>query len=670
MRNKKNQDLKERCYDALVAVRHSVDGLHETLKIEPGFDRDAFLKVLDSKLLTRLDPDYPLMVAITGGGSTGKSSLFNSLVGQELSAVKAKAGLSRRVLAAIHPEVLAKPGFIDSLFEAFGVNPEPLGRMEDLTEPGVPMYVACDSVPRNLVLLDTPDFDTGDGQGFVNRNTAKAVLEACDVFLYIFTNATYNNLANTNFIREMLTGIGSRSAILIYRCSRVLTEDEIQEHAKVVLGNIYGDNGKKCCLGIYRVNEDDDVASGQALMRLAPVSDSPSMIETLAGLDVVKTREKLIAGALKDVMRDAQATLDAAVLARAEIELYRDAARVATSWASSSALEAFPADELLRRFLKIWEETQPGFLKRMKRVGHVVAFPMKPMKWVAKKVFQGTGKGMASAKSTALPEDVFRRNLSEAANELHNKLVGGDLAVETGRKDADGKKMVAKVKWMRGRCDEVASQRALLEDLGQGRVNIRITRPAVLEKPVSQSLQPSWEAKLKEIHAEASQWVELSPEFDKQLIEIADRFRSEMGFRAKVRETFTASLPSLAVVAAASYVVFTGDPVGGSGIYAHLAGMFGVNDLFALIAIPASSGLNEVHRKNLEKILTPTYEVWYNEKVQNVRETLERHVAGDLLVAAAELLKSSEKPVQELEAALKVLHDKESRGCAAEKRGE
>ncbi|MFC1819068.1 hypothetical protein ACFL0B_08285, partial [Thermodesulfobacteriota bacterium] len=91
----KNQNQKELLHNELITVRHSVVRLHEMLKMNADFDLEAFLKVLDSKLLPQLAPDYPLMVAITGGGSTGKSSLFNSLVGKELSAVKAKAGLSR-----------------------------------------------------------------------------------------------------------------------------------------------------------------------------------------------------------------------------------------------------------------------------------------------------------------------------------------------------------------------------------------------------------------------------------------------------------------------------------------------------------------------------------------------------------------------------------------------
>ncbi|MFA7174391.1 MAG: GTPase [Kiritimatiellia bacterium] len=242
-KNEKSE-FRKQFHDALVSIRHSVERLHERLGIDPGFDLGTFLKVIDSKLLTRLDPDYPLMVAITGGGSTGKSSLFNSIVGKELSAVKAKAGLSRRVLVAIHPDVVEKPGFLESLFAAFGVVPEKMDSVEQLITPGDPVYVTCDSLPPNLVLLDTPDFDTGDGDNYANRHTAKSVLEASDVFLYIFTNATYNNLANTTFIREMLTGIGDRRAMMIYRCSRALIDSVSAKDSgsgDAILSLFYGD---------------------------------------------------------------------------------------------------------------------------------------------------------------------------------------------------------------------------------------------------------------------------------------------------------------------------------------------------------------------------------------------------------------------------------------------
>ena len=112
-------------HQAVLRMRQSVAHLHELFTLNVGADLDTFFKVLDTKLIPRLDPAYPLMVAITGGGSTGKSSLFNALIGKNISAVQARAGLSRRVLAAMHPDVLAQPDFLPNLFAAFDAEPQP-----------------------------------------------------------------------------------------------------------------------------------------------------------------------------------------------------------------------------------------------------------------------------------------------------------------------------------------------------------------------------------------------------------------------------------------------------------------------------------------------------------------------------------------------------------------
>jgi nicotinamide riboside kinase len=62
----------------------------------------AWTHALDVKLLPKLHPDFPLVVAICGGGSAGKSTLFNSLVGRPVSPMGGRAGLNRRVLAALN----------------------------------------------------------------------------------------------------------------------------------------------------------------------------------------------------------------------------------------------------------------------------------------------------------------------------------------------------------------------------------------------------------------------------------------------------------------------------------------------------------------------------------------------------------------------------------------
>ena len=97
----------------------------------------------------------------------------------------------------------------------------------------------------NLVLLDTPDFDTGARGSYTNREVTRKALEASDILIYIFTNSNYNNRDNMDFISRMLTGIGRRKCFLIYRVYPSFTEQEVQEHAMIVARGIYGDEADR-----------------------------------------------------------------------------------------------------------------------------------------------------------------------------------------------------------------------------------------------------------------------------------------------------------------------------------------------------------------------------------------------------------------------------------------
>ena len=63
--------------------------------------------------------DFPLVAAVCGGGSAGKSTLFNSLIGRNLSPTGGRAGLNRRVLAAIGDKPLKMDGFLQVLTHSF-----------------------------------------------------------------------------------------------------------------------------------------------------------------------------------------------------------------------------------------------------------------------------------------------------------------------------------------------------------------------------------------------------------------------------------------------------------------------------------------------------------------------------------------------------------------------
>jgi len=256
MKNLYTQNLN----DALRKLRDDIPRIVDLLGLDRGKETDTWAHIIEHKLLARLSPDFPIMATICGGGSSGKSTLFNSIVGNRLSPVGGSAGLNRRVLVSAHGDILHRPEILSALFEPFGHRPARLENQQDLTLSGPPLYALNNAVPRNLVLMDTPDFDTGAKGVYINREVTRQALEASDILIYIFTNANYNNRENTDFIAQMLTGIGIRKCFLIYRVYPSFSDEEVRGHAMTVAGNLYGSNADRYVLGIYRTDEDNAVA--------------------------------------------------------------------------------------------------------------------------------------------------------------------------------------------------------------------------------------------------------------------------------------------------------------------------------------------------------------------------------------------------------------------------
>ena len=72
-------------HEALQILRRTLPEAARLLHLDLGDAFKHWLRTVDQKLLPRLDADHPLTVAICGGGSAGKSTLFNSLVGHPVS---------------------------------------------------------------------------------------------------------------------------------------------------------------------------------------------------------------------------------------------------------------------------------------------------------------------------------------------------------------------------------------------------------------------------------------------------------------------------------------------------------------------------------------------------------------------------------------------------------
>jgi hypothetical protein len=132
------------------------------------------------------------------------------------------------------------------------------------------------------------------------------------------------------------------------------------------------------------------------------------------------------------------------------------------------------------------------------------------------------------------------------------------------------------------------------------------------------------------------------------LKDLAEHFRSKMGVWAKISETFWASLNVLPAAAAVTYVLSTGDPIGAAGIKVKLTGLFGARDLYALVAIPVTTQLKKADQQQLETMLGPIAEAWFNHKSKKVQQLFEQSITAGTIRTANNTLERATARIAEI----------------------
>jgi hypothetical protein len=629
--------------DALKKIRADILRVMDVLGLDRHKEADTWAQIIDKKLLTKLSPDFPLMATICGGGSSGKSTLFNSIVKEGLSPVGGSAGLNRRVLFSAHGELLEKPDFLSALFEPFGTLPRPLKDKDELTTPGHPVYVSSNAIPKSLVLMDTPDFDTGAKGVYINREVSRQALESSDILIYIFTNSNYNNRENTDFISEMLTSIGMRKCFLIYRVYPSFETQEVQEHAMAVAKNLYGSAADQYVLGVYRTDEDNLVASGEKFMTLRPVEKGdPSFFDALKNIDTEKLRLELLSSILNDVLDRAQELFGQTKTSNQELHLYLDALQTAQSHCVHEALQHFPVDRVMKRFVDIWMSTDPPFVKAMRKTGNIIELPFKVLVGTAKKI-----KGTFSDKERPVARgdfnDAIKEDLLSAVNRMHYHTLDSEISVSAALKDPVTRRMADAV-------EEIRAERGLknhenprknAED-EKGALTFIVSTHLVVFPHQENLRRMDWKSIQQSILSQQEVIAELSHDIEKDLRNIADDFRSKMGTWTKIRQMFAAFLNVVPATVAVTYILSTGDPVGAVGIKVKLTGLFGLHDLYALIALPATTGLKKADQNQLKEMLGPIIQTWLNNKLKAVQNLFEKEITGQIIQHATDALQSSD----------------------------
>jgi energy-coupling factor transporter ATP-binding protein EcfA2 len=162
-------------HDVVRDLRRDVASTTLPLPIDSAEEAEAsrmrLLAQLDEHLLPRLaELSSPAVVVLAGSTGAGKSTLFNSLLREEVSEAGVLRPTTREPVVGIHPRD------VDTL------TPGPVTELARL--------VKHEGVPRGTALMDAPDLDSFLSE---NRSTAHQLLEAADLWLFVTTAARYGD---------------------------------------------------------------------------------------------------------------------------------------------------------------------------------------------------------------------------------------------------------------------------------------------------------------------------------------------------------------------------------------------------------------------------------------------------------------------------------------------
>lgn len=613
----------EHLRQSLIQLAAGLSSISQSLPGQEHEKCDSIVSQLNRSVIPQLEADCPLLIAVTGGGSTGKSTLFNALVGKKVSAANPTAGFTRRMVAAIHPKVVADKHKMALLFERFRANARPrkLESADEALQPGDPVYVECPDMPEHLVLIDTPDFDVGTREGFTNRASAEEILDVADAILYIATNALYNNKADTDFVRSILSEVGLRKVALLYRLLPVYDDDIVREHMSVLLSNLYPDEqtAKESCLGIWRIDESNDVAAGVCEPEIRPIAGGIPLVEALAALDPTKTRTNVMRTTIDEALDCADRWMGESKAEALKFEAYRDALRFQTSSACMECLKQSPQRDILRLFAEEWERAQPWAVRN----GHWLSrTSIKALRAVAK-VF----KKKEQTKELDFRAE-FRKTFLKNAEALQNSREPPACHIKFPRADRDMQRIVEILRNLAQRDSDKYSITEDVRESGENKTKEEVYSAMVFRPQLSfcgnQKGLSSGEV-LSRMVNEATDIIGETEAVRPEVRELVRSIREGMSFWNSAKEWLFSSLDTVAVIGSITYVATTGDAFTGG----TLLSMFGLNDLVAVPALGAFIAANSnIDKKAAEHQSRALFTTWAKGKAGDIRAILERGITG------------------------------------------
>jgi len=149
--------------------------------------RTLVRRIVDRVHSLRIRLESPLVVATFGGTGTGKSTLVNALVGQEVSPSGRQRPTTIMPVLLVHPDVeISALGLDLSQFQVRKID---------------------SPVLRDLILIDCPDPDTSEGaESGTNLARLRSILPHCDVLLYVSTQQKYRSARISDELADAAAG--------------------------------------------------------------------------------------------------------------------------------------------------------------------------------------------------------------------------------------------------------------------------------------------------------------------------------------------------------------------------------------------------------------------------------------------------------------------------------
>jgi GTPase SAR1 family protein len=209
------------------------------------------LDQLEDYILPRVrSGDTPLLIAVAGSTGAGKSTLVNSLVGEQVTTT----GVRRPTTNS--PVLACNPADVDWFSEASFIPSLPRVRQQGLAMPGkdgMLVLAASECMPEGVALLDTPDVDSVVAE---HHEFAAKFLDAADLWLFVTTAARYADARIWEFLqvaRDRNTSLG----VVLSRVPRKGREQLIEHWGAMLEANGLGDAAR------FIIPETDQIAQGR-----------------------------------------------------------------------------------------------------------------------------------------------------------------------------------------------------------------------------------------------------------------------------------------------------------------------------------------------------------------------------------------------------------------------